>query len=211
MNTKPRISLRTELLYPLLSPGPDEDPVLNAALDLAEVAHRKQTRWTPAGRTPYLLHPLNVFFRLRAWGVTDQTILAAALLHDTVEDAPAIVCKSTTPPPGSDLGPTVEGAIAGIAHTFNPAIAEVVSGLTNRDDVPYLDHVAEATRNAPVLIVKLSDVTHNALSLGPTHPRYEKLRGKYAPLLPVLADRLRENTAAHHLLPAWEAVLDTLR
>lgn len=37
------------------------------------------------GKTPYILHPMAVCVLLKEWGVTDQEILAAAILHDTLE------------------------------------------------------------------------------------------------------------------------------
>ena len=58
--------------------------VLKAA-DFAAVKHRDQRRKN--GDIPYINHPLGVARILReAGGVRDGATLAAALLHDTVED-----------------------------------------------------------------------------------------------------------------------------
>ena len=59
--------------------------VISAALFAAE-QHKDQRR-KDAGATPYINHPLQVAHAIATiGGVTDARIIAAALLHDTVED-----------------------------------------------------------------------------------------------------------------------------
>jgi len=59
--------------------------VLRAA-HFAATKHADQRRKNAAA-TPYINHPLEVAEHLcRVGGVTDETVLAAALLHDTIED-----------------------------------------------------------------------------------------------------------------------------
>ena len=56
----------------------------NAAA-LAARAHRDQLRRD--GRTPYFSHPARVALTVAAvFGCTEETVLAAALLHDVIED-----------------------------------------------------------------------------------------------------------------------------
>jgi len=56
------------------------------ALEFCVDAHRGQFRDGEAA-VPYACHPVEVMLTLRHFGgVTDETILTAALLHDTVED-----------------------------------------------------------------------------------------------------------------------------
>lgn len=38
---------------------------------------------------PYIVHPLEVLKKISAWGITDDEILAAAILHDVIEDCEA--------------------------------------------------------------------------------------------------------------------------
>ena len=55
------------------------------AISFAARAHRYQLR--KDGVTPYAAHPMRVMFIARdLFGVTDHQILAAAVLHDTIED-----------------------------------------------------------------------------------------------------------------------------
>lgn len=60
--------------------------LLVRAADFAAVAHRDQRRKNPS-QTPYINHPIGVAAILtELGGITDPDVLAAALLHDTVED-----------------------------------------------------------------------------------------------------------------------------
>ena len=55
------------------------------ALSFASVKHREQKR--KDGASPYINHPINVAdMMVRIGGISDPEVLAAALLHDTVED-----------------------------------------------------------------------------------------------------------------------------
>ena len=55
------------------------------AAELSAKAHRHQTR--KDGVTPYIMHPMRVCLTLsQVFHVTDESILAAALLHDVIED-----------------------------------------------------------------------------------------------------------------------------
>lgn len=202
--------LRTDFaaLYPLLG----ADWLLHDAFDLADRAHQRQMRSLATGQVPYILHPLFVFFQLRAWGVTDRTCLASGLLHDTVEDAPEKVWQYAAPPfrNGTDLEGPRERALLALGEHFGDDVARTVNGLSNIPGIPWIEHLSEETKDPRVLVVKLADFTHNALMLDPRHPRAAKLNAKYAPAKPVLAQRLSENTEAQALLPAWRTVLASL-
>lgn len=61
-------------------------PYLRTVAIFAASAHRGQTR-KDARKTPYISHPLRVASILRhVGGVEDEAVLAAAILHDTIED-----------------------------------------------------------------------------------------------------------------------------
>jgi (p)ppGpp synthase/HD superfamily hydrolase len=57
------------------------------ALQFAASAHRTQKR-KGADQTPYINHLIDVVTILLENGVTDETLLVAAALHDTIEDQP---------------------------------------------------------------------------------------------------------------------------
>lgn len=60
-------------------------PLVRAALEKARVAHQGQVR-NGSGGMPYVEHPMTVAARLEEHGYRDE-VLAAALLHDVVEDS----------------------------------------------------------------------------------------------------------------------------
>jgi guanosine-3',5'-bis(diphosphate) 3'-pyrophosphohydrolase len=64
---------------------PDPNDIVFAAAAFAARAHRHQTR--KDGQTPYFSHPVRVCLVVsHVFGFHDPKMLAAALLHDTIED-----------------------------------------------------------------------------------------------------------------------------
>ena len=137
-------------------PDANED-LLNRAYVYAMKAHGTQTR---ASGEAYFNHPLEVAAILADMKLDDATI-AAALLHDTVEDTEATQQE--------------------IHDKFGPEIAALVDGLTK---IKQLDRVTkEATqaenlrklliamsRDVRVLLVKLADRLHNMRTLHHVKP-----------------------------------------
>jgi GTP pyrophosphokinase len=125
--------------------------VTRAYLRAAE-AHRTQTR---KSGEPYITHPLAVARIVAGLGLDDVTI-AAALLHDTVEDTLL----------------TIET----VATEFGPEVAAIVDGVTKLERVEF-DSRAEQqaatmrkmlvamAKDLRVLIIKLSDRLHNMRTL----------------------------------------------
>ena len=60
------------------------DKMLVAAIELAAKTHRHQLR--KATNLPYIVHPFEIAMILQRNGVDDQEVLAAGILHDTLED-----------------------------------------------------------------------------------------------------------------------------
>ncbi|MBI4148642.1 bifunctional (p)ppGpp synthetase/guanosine-3',5'-bis(diphosphate) 3'-pyrophosphohydrolase [Candidatus Woesearchaeota archaeon] len=112
------------------------------ARQIATTAHNGQYRHD--GTTPYITHPEAVVGLLKSIGVTDDDILSAAWLHDTIEDC----------------GLTVET----LECELNPNIARIVQALTrNIERQEYKDRIR--TADYAVQIVKLADVVHNCATL----------------------------------------------
>lgn len=59
-------------------------PVVEQAIRLAAVAHQSQKR--KSSGIPYIAHPMGVCLILMKAGFQEEAILAAAVLHDVVED-----------------------------------------------------------------------------------------------------------------------------
>jgi guanosine-3',5'-bis(diphosphate) 3'-pyrophosphohydrolase len=88
----------------------DWPELLERALRVAAAAHEGQTR--KASGLPYITHPVAVAMLLQQHGFTDEEILAAALLHDVVEDTAV--------------------NRADIAGQFSERVVELVEHLTER-------------------------------------------------------------------------------
>lgn len=148
---QPRTSTN-RVLEPLLrtvrTTHPKEDlTVIERAYDVAERAHRGQMR---KSGDPYITHPLAVATILAELGMTPPT-LAAALLHDTVEDT--------------------EYSLERLRADFGDEIAGMVDGVTKLDKVTYGDAAQAETvrkmviamaKDIRVLVIKLADRLHNA-------------------------------------------------
>jgi GTP diphosphokinase / guanosine-3',5'-bis(diphosphate) 3'-diphosphatase len=121
--------------------------VIERAYAVAERAHDGQMR---KSGDPYITHPLAVTTILAELGMTPAT-LAAALLHDTVEDTPY--------------------SLAELTRDFGEEVAMLVDGVTKLDKVTYGDAAQAETvrkmvvamaRDIRVLVIKLADRLHNA-------------------------------------------------
>lgn len=140
------------VLEPLLRTVRETHPKADTALierayEVAERCHRQQVR---KSGDPYITHPLAVATILAELGMTPPT-LAAALLHDTVEDT--------------------DYSLEQLTNDFGPEIARLVDGVTKLDKVKYGDAAqAETVRkmvvamaqDIRVLVIKLADRLHNA-------------------------------------------------
>ncbi len=120
---------------------------LGLAYNLAKKAHEGQLR---KSGEPYFTHCVEVFNILKEeWGVSNESYLMAALLHDTVEDT--------------------EISIGQINLEFGKEVSDLVSGVTKLEtstDKETLEKVLDKTYiNPGVAIIKLADRLHNMRTL----------------------------------------------
>ncbi|QQT68609.1 bifunctional (p)ppGpp synthetase/guanosine-3',5'-bis(diphosphate) 3'-pyrophosphohydrolase [Brevibacterium casei] len=160
-------------------PKADIDLVVRA-YTVAEEAHRGQTR---KSGDPYITHPVAVATILAEIGMLPVT-LAAALLHDTVEDT--------------------DYSLEQLTESFGPEVAAMVDGVTKLDKLTYGQAAQSETvrkmivamaKDIRVLVIKLADRLHNARTwkFVPAASSTKKARETleiYAPL----AHRLGMNT-----------------
>ncbi|WP_394771098.1 RelA/SpoT family protein [Lacisediminihabitans sp.] len=146
--------------------------IIDRAYAAAELAHRGQLR---KSGEPYITHPVAVAQILADLGIGPKT-LAAALLHDTVEDT--------------------EYTLDMLRHDFGDEIAMLVDGVTKLDKLKYGDSaqaetvrkmVVAMSKDIRVLVIKLADRLHNARTWGfvPTESATRKAQETleiYAPL-----------------------------
>lgn len=132
--------------------------MIQRAFEYAEMIHREQKRFSG---DPYLTHPIAVALASAAFRL-DASAIAAALLHDTVEDG---------------------GTLRDIKKKFGDEIAFLVDGVTKVDKIHYqgVERAAESMRrmlfavaqDVRVIIIKLADRLHNMQTLW-AHPTPEK-------------------------------------
>ncbi|MGA7271607.1 MAG: bifunctional (p)ppGpp synthetase/guanosine-3',5'-bis(diphosphate) 3'-pyrophosphohydrolase [Acidimicrobiia bacterium] len=175
---------------------PEEDTqLLTRAFELADSAHRGQTRKTGH---PYITHPLAVAWHLAHYGL-DAATVAAALLHDTVEDT--------------------EVTLEQLTAEFGPEIAALIDGVTKLDRIEYASKeeaqaatirkmVVAMAQDVRVLLIKLVDRLHNIRTVSALREEKQRRVARetldiYAPL----AHRLGVQEIKHELEDRCFAIL----
>src|SRR6266540_4274825 len=171
-NTEPRVEVRPDRrsvlpwrrhhvdveVAPLIAAYRDrhrkaDSAMIERAFDVARTAHADQVR---RSGEPYIAHPLGVAMILADLGLDDVTI-AAALLHDAVED---------TTVTDEDL-----------QQRFGPDVAAIVDGVTKLDRLQFDSKEAQQAatlrkmlvamaKDIRVLLIKLADRLHNMRTIG---------------------------------------------
>jgi (p)ppGpp synthase/HD superfamily hydrolase len=147
-----------------LMPDP-YSPLVEAALIFAARAHQRQFR--KATDVPYIVHPVGVMLILQQTGETDPELLAAGVLHDTIEDA----------------GVSADA----LAARFGPRVAEIVVGCTEPDHATAAweirkEHTIAYLRTAPreIQLVAAADKLHNIWSMAADYAEQgERLWGRF--------------------------------
>ncbi|MGA3131625.1 MAG: bifunctional (p)ppGpp synthetase/guanosine-3',5'-bis(diphosphate) 3'-pyrophosphohydrolase [Terracidiphilus sp.] len=154
---------------------PNEDiSLIRKAWEFCVSHHEGQTR---ASGEPYIVHPLEVAEVLTEMKL-DATAIAAALLHDAVEDTPAT---------SEEIG-----------ERFGDQVAHIVEGVTKIDKIQFAnreDRQAENVRkmllamvsDVRVVLIKLADRLHNMRTLEHLKPERQEAIARetldiYAPL-----------------------------
>jgi (p)ppGpp synthase/HD superfamily hydrolase len=125
-------------------------PLLERALRFAADAHRDQTR--KGSDVPYITHPVQVAWILSRTGWNDECLLAAALLHDVLEDCGVEVRELRELFPDS----VVETVVAVSERKFDQQGRKRSWEDRKRD---HLDEMGGASLNARALT--LADKLHN--------------------------------------------------
>lgn len=134
--------------------------LVKRAYDFAKMAHRGQKR---KNGEPYFTHCTAAASYVAEWGLDEATV-AAALLHDTVEDTPH---------------PLKE-----IKDAFGEEVAFLVDGVTKIGKVRYRGIEAKVenlrkfilylSQDIRIILVKLADRLHNMHTLYAVHPQKQK-------------------------------------
>lgn len=158
-------------------------------LSFAADRHRGQTR-KDIHKTPYILHPIAVATVLAVEGnVADETLLIAALLHDTVEDV-GVTCEE-------------------IAGLFGEVVARLVMEVTDNKELPKQTRKELQVKHAllasdPAKQLKIADKISNIRDImhSPPHGWSLERRQKYLSWTKRVVDNCRG------INPVLEAVYD---
>jgi len=153
---------------------PDEVALVERAYRYAERAHADQRR---KSGEPYITHPLAVASILAGWQL-DAQALAAALLHDVLEDTPASKEELT--------------------REFDSTVADLVDAVSKLNQLDFSSReeaqtetfskmVLAMARDVRVILIKLADRFHNmqtlsAMSLAARRRIARETRDIYAPI-----------------------------
>ena len=174
---KPLPAALQKLLSPMSLERKEDHEFVIRAYRFARKAHRGQKRYSGE---PYLAHVVATAQYLADIGM-GPTMVAAALLHDTLEDS--------------------DTDIAEIQKEFGDDVAYLVAGVTKLESVRYhgMQRHTESLRklfaatseDVRVMLIKLSDRLHNARTLEhvPEHKR-ERIALETLEIFAPIADRL---------------------
>lgn len=146
----------------------DSRPPWHAAASLAARAHEHQVR--KDDRTPYIAHPGRVALILAArFGITDEDVLAAGWLHDTIED-----CGTDYDDIAEEFGSDVAAYVAAMTkdmrlpeaereHAYDAQLADGPWQARALKLADVLDNLSDATDGGD--LVKLMGKARRALKL----------------------------------------------
>ena len=161
--------------------------MVRRAYRMADQAHLGQ--WRKNGE-PYITHPIAVAATVAEWKL-DAPALAAALLHDTMED-----CGVTK---------------ADLVEHFGAAVADLVDGLTKLEKLEFdtrEQNQAESfrkmllamSRDVRVILIKLADRTHNMRTLSDMpRSKWGRIAGETLEIYAPIAHRLGLNQTFREL------------
>ena len=157
------------------------------ASDFACKKHKSQKRKDPEG-TPYINHPIGVAWQLVNEGkVYDPAVLAAALLHDTVEDC--------------------DCSFEEITENFGEHVCSIVREVTDDKSLEKQERKRLQVVNGPgkskeAKLVKLSDKLYNLRDLERCKPEFwsEERKTEYFRWAKQVVDAVRSNGSVNKAL-----------
>ncbi|HEX2792294.1 MAG TPA: HD domain-containing protein [Candidatus Paceibacterota bacterium] len=166
-----------EILAQMANPTAEDTALVEKAYEFAKKAHDGHARYSGE---PYFIHPAAVARHLAELGMDAETI-AAALMHDAIEDA-----KATSEEVEREFGPEVLFLVEGVTklgkHKYQ-------GGERHAESLRRL--LVATSADVRVLIIKLADRYHNMTTLEhvPEHKR-KRIALETLEIYAPIADRL---------------------
>lgn len=194
MNEEPASLASVLATYHRYAPEGDDEVIKRAHL-LADSAHQGQVRKTG---DPFITHPLEVTSILASYGL-DRATLAAALLHDTVEDTSLTLQQIET--------------------DFGPEVASLIDGVTKLDRISYTSReemqaatirkmVVAMAQDVRVILIKLADRLHNMRTVSALRQeKQERVARETLDIYAPLAHRLGVQEIKHEMEDLCFAIL----
>ena len=200
--TKKPHTFSAEHMYTYLKAKAQEQGLTQtlAALPFMREKHEGVTRKDKTGTVPYAVHPLTLACHAWAMGITDDDVLAAALLHDVVED-------TDTRPEDLPVGDRVREAVCLVSYNTYEGSREEVN--------PVL--YANIAKNPLAALIKCLDRCHNLACMADAFSckkmaAYVTETEKYVmPLLDVLKETPEYNNAAWLLRYQMLTMVETFK
>jgi len=163
-------------IYGFMNPGSTR--LLVDALAFAAYKHRRQRRKDPEA-SPYINHPIALAHVLSSEaGISNAKVLAAAILHDTIEDT-----ETTYEELRERFGRTIAGVVREVSDDKTLSRAD-----RKRLQIEHAEHLSRRAR-----LVKLADKISNVrdIAANPPHDWPLQRRREYFDWAKAVVDRIR--------------------
>jgi (p)ppGpp synthase/HD superfamily hydrolase len=140
-------------------------PLIQKAINMAAVLHYGQCR--KGGTLPYITHPVSVAIILSNY-TKDETVIAASLLHDVLEDVPNYRYTDLK----RDFGERVANLVKEVTEDKDPNVKTNEKLTWQARKEKYIAHLKDASRGA--LLIAAADKIHNIRSHIEDHQKIGK-------------------------------------
>ena len=166
------MNILRQFIREVLNPCGDSD--LDKIFSTATMAHQGQMR---RSGTPYIEHPIEVATLIKRYYPGSDILCKAALLHDALEDAPALGNVKDA----DELFAII--ADASDSEEEAAKITQLVQALTKAEGADYSEYVMSLSADPDAIKIKMADMLHNLRS-APS----EKQIKKYGNALAMMED-----------------------
>ena len=180
-------------------------PKIKKALEFAKKAHANQKR---KSGEDYVIHPILVA-AITSYFSDDEDVIAAALLHDVVEDTPYTI-DDIKREFSQEVAHLVEGLTKIVEIRDNSLIPSNSDEKLTKSALTFRKMLTSSIKDIRILVIKLCDRVHNMLTLDALPPHKQKRIAEetlvvYAPIAHRLGiskiKNILEDLAFKYLLP----------
>lgn len=128
-------------------------PLFSRALIFATTCHAEAGQLRKFTGEPYIVHPIDVAMTLKRFGIVDEVVLAAAVLHDVVEDT--------------------EATLDAVTALFGPDVARLVDQVSNPPGENFTGRLIRlGSADWQAQAIKCADIVSNCTTLPALSPEW---------------------------------------